>query len=286
MKYRVGKLHPLVLFAALLTAVALASSEINPVLSPASLVFALLAAAEFGFLKKSLMLFKVTLPFFIPLIVLNALFSGNGVTVLFNFFDHSVTLEAVMYGAFSIISLTAAMIWAGCLGEMIGPDETVFLFGRISPYLALIISMIIGLIPKMLDRMEEVRILRKINGNDKEKHAVLKDITAVVFQSLEMSLETASSMRARGYGVCRPKRLAPYKMRSYDCIALSVYAVCIALLIVSKASGYYYNVYPILSAPEMTWQTWMFYFAFAGIMLLPTVNETAQKIIWNKRKPV
>ncbi len=270
-------MHPAVTFILYIALIVMASSEINPVLTPVSLFCALGTMLIMGMGNKFFSLLKFTLPVLALVFVINSLFNGNGVTLLFDFFGRPVTLEAVLYGVFTIAAFMSVIIWATLLGELMGADEIICLFGRVSPRFALLLSMILGLVPSMLGRMHDIRDLR---GNEDSKRTRLNDITALVFWSLETSLETATSMRARGFGSGKARRLTAYRFRSSDAAVAIPALLCIAAMLALKIRGVDYDFYPLFRIPRYTAETAVYYICFTLLMLTPILRETKEIIRW------
>lgn len=279
MKKDIGQLHPAVSLILYLALIVLSSACISPILSPVSLISAILASVAVGQGKRFMPMLRLMLPTALVILFVTVLFNGNGVTLLFTVFNKPVTLEAVIYGVLSVISFAAVLLWACLLGNTLGTDEIIYLFGRVSPYSALLTGMVFGLVPTMLSRYDEIRDLRKA-GTVSKKTAV-GEMTALVFWSLEASLETAASMRSRGHGTGKPVHLTDYRFSQPDIAVAVLFLPLIVLLILAKALGYSYSVYPIFSLPQAKLQNVMFSAAFCMIMLIPFIHEIWEKIRWN-----
>ena len=79
--------------------------------------------------------------FFLGAAVINPLFNHNGTTILFFLNGQVITKEAVIYGFFMAIMLIAVLMWFRALSILMSSDKWLFLFGTVTPRLALVMSM-------------------------------------------------------------------------------------------------------------------------------------------------
>ncbi len=73
--------------------------------------------------------------------IANPLFNHRGSTALFYIGLNPVTLEALLYGVCSAGMLISVFIWFRCYLSLMTNDKFLYLFGRIAPATALIVSM-------------------------------------------------------------------------------------------------------------------------------------------------
>lgn len=63
--------------------------------------------------------------------------------------DNPVTLEAVCYGFAVGVMIMSVFYWFKCFNAVMSSDKFIYLFGRVIPKLALLLSMTLGFIPKL-----------------------------------------------------------------------------------------------------------------------------------------
>ena len=68
-----------------------------------------------------------------------------------------ITLEAIAYGLTAGMSLAALILWFGCYSEVMTSEKFLYLFGKIAPASALLISMALQLVPKLNRQLGEIR---------------------------------------------------------------------------------------------------------------------------------
>lgn len=145
---------------------------------------------------------------FLLIAAANPLFNHRGVTMLFLLFDQWFTLEAVCYGLVSAASLSAVIFWFSCYQTVMTSDKFLFLFGKLAPNVALLITMTLGLLPRLHERSAQIRTAQTLLAPEKKRllprlQAANRNLSALLTWSMENAVQTADSMKARGYGVRR-----------------------------------------------------------------------------------
>ena len=180
---------------------------------PASQVIALFSALAYAAqlngrqaMRKSLLWL---LPMVLTALIVNPAFSHEGATILTYFpTGNPLTLESIIYGVAAAILLAAVVIWFSCYSVVITSDKFVYLFGRIIPALSLVLSMTLRFVPKFKAQIHVVSEAQRCIGRDVSTGTVLRRIknamtilSIMITWSLENAIETADSMKSRGYGL-------------------------------------------------------------------------------------
>lgn len=103
--------------------------------------------------------------------------------------------------------LAAVVLWFSCWNTVMTSDKLMHLFGRVVPALSLLLSMTLRFVPRFQAKLREVTAARRGMGLYAEKGRLQKLKSAVtvfsvmVTWSLENAVETADSMKSRGYGL-------------------------------------------------------------------------------------
>lgn len=103
--------------------------------------------------------------------VLNPLFNHRGLTILCWLpGGNPLTLEAIAYGIAAAGMLAAAISWFYCLNRVFTTDKFVWLFGRIIPFLSLLVSMTLRFVPQFTARARAVaECQRDLRGREETK---------------------------------------------------------------------------------------------------------------------
>jgi energy-coupling factor transport system permease protein len=190
----------------------------------------------------------------VTVMVVNALVTRNGLTVIWRFGDLpvlgqvDVTLEATVYGA--VLGLRAfALVLCGALYTFaVDPDEVLRLFRRVSFRSALTATLATRMVPVLVrDSRRFADAQRCRPGRPASRVALMRAMTAGV---LDRALDVAAALEVRGYGAARRPQRSPAPYSRHDlAFAASALAV-VALAIAAKAAGLEpFAAYPSLHAP-------------------------------------
>lgn len=270
-----------------LSVLAVSMFSSNPVLSALALLGGILFCISLQ--KKSDI--KSNLGFYIPLFFLvaitNPLFSHNGVTPLFFLNGNPVTFEAFAYGVFISVMVIGVMLWCKCYSEVMTSDKFLYLFGKAIPKLALVLSMALRFIPMFKRQMKKVKSAQKTMGLYSARGIVDKVrssgrvFLAMISWSLENSMETASSMKARGYGKGKRTNFSLFRFTMRDLILLFVSLALMALTVVGMATRTTaFNFYPRISTLNLSPLAVIVYIAFGVLSFLPFAIEIRENIVW------
>ncbi|GHV02905.1 cobalt transporter [Clostridia bacterium] len=279
--------HPLTLFAFFACALVICMFTLHPVL----LAVCYLSGVGFYGMLAGRRKLAASLARSIPLTVLiaavNPLFVHRGETPLFFLNDNAVTLEAILYGAAAAVMLMSVFYWFKCYNEVMTSDKFIYLFGRVLPKLSLILSMALRFVSRFKRQYREIDDAQRAMGMYASKsltdrlRSAFRVFSALITWSLENSIETADSMRARGYGLRGRTSYNNFFWRRRDgfmlaFIVLTAGAV-IALLSAGRAGfGYYPTVTPIgFSVYDL-----LCYGALTVLLFMTVLLEMKEAVRW------
>ena len=226
-----------------------------------------------------------SLALFVIAAVINPIAVHKGVTVLFYVNDRPFTLEAVIYGLFAAAMLTAALYRLRSLSKALSSDKVLYLFGRISPKIALILSMTLRFVELLKQRWRRIQDTQKALGlyNDGNLIDAMKGrarvLSVLITWTLENGTITAESMESRGYGTGRRTSYATYRFHADDMILMLICATLTALTVVgimhSKAV-----YYPQLSMEIFTLWGIAGAAAFLLLSILPLIVNGKEAARW------
>lgn len=219
---------------------------------------------------------------FILIAVTNPLFSHNGATPLFFINDNRVTLEALIFGLVLGLMLLAVLFWFKCFNRVFTSDKILYIFGRFLPGLCLVFSMAIKFIPKLIDEFKQIHTCQKQMSTDKSPlRGYITSFSSVITRSLEESVQTHMSMRARAYGSQKRTHYGIYTFKVYD---LCCFALCTALFLLTLAPvamGFTrVEFYPYYSGIELTPWSAVSYSSYFALSILPFVYEVWGSVKW------
>lgn len=283
-----GNLHPAVLLAYIASLMGVVMFTRHPLVIALALtgaVFFLVAAEGIRSAKKPLGLSALLI---LLVTLTNPLFMHRGVTPLFVVFGKLVTLESLLYGAVSGAMLAAVILWFRGYSTVMTSDKFLYLFGRVFPKLSLILSMAFRFIPLFVRQIRGVYQVQKTMGMHDSR--ALSDrflggarvFSAVLTWALENAIDTADSMRARGYGLPGRTSFSLFSFGKADRIALTATLTLAGAAAFGAWTGALdFTYYPAISRPEMDMADPVVWILIGVMMLLPAMIETADRMLWN-----
>ena len=225
MKYRdsFDRCHPAVNFLYFALVLGFTMFLMHPVSLAVSIVSAAVYAVQLngaGAVKRSM---KCLLPMALLAAVVNPAFNHAGVTfIMYLPGGNPLTLESILYGLAASGMLLAALLWFSCVTAVLTTDKFVYLFGRIAPALGLVLSMTVRFVPRFAARFREARAARRCLAPAGQEGLIarLRELAAVlsamVSWSMENAMDTADSMKSRGWGLPGRTAYTVYRLTDRD----------------------------------------------------------------------
>jgi len=226
---------------------------------PVSLLVSLCSAVAYNLYLSGRNALRFSLRFILPMTVMAALvnpaFNHEGVTILTYLpSGNPLTLESIFYGVASAVMLASVITWFSCYNAVMTSDKFVYLFGRIIPSLSLVLSMTLRFVPKFKAQLNVVSEAQRCVGRDISDGSVLRRLknavtilSIMVTWSLENAIETADSMRSRGYGLHGRTAFSIYRFDDRDKAALCWIGFCGAYITAGWLSGFVsWRYYPTI----------------------------------------
>ncbi len=224
---------------------------------------------------------------FVILSLINPLVSHNGKTVLFFVNNAPITLESAVYGAVSAGTLVTVLYFFKSFSKIMTRDKLLYVFGRLSPKLALVLSMGLRYVPLFGERARRIGDSQRALGLYKEDNLFdkikgdLRVFSILITWALENGITTADSMAARGYGEGRRTHYSSFRFRRSDIFMLVLTLACTALAFTGLALGVLdFTFYPTLRLADATTLGVATYAAYGILVMLPIFTETEERIRW------
>lgn len=224
---------------------------------------------------------------FLLLTVGNPLFSHNGKTVLFVMNTNPVTLEALYYGAVMGLMLASSLYWFKSFTLTMTSDKILYIFGRISPKTALILSMTMRMLPLFREQAAKTDDAQKGMGLYKDENYIqkfkgkAKVFSVMLTWATENAVVTADSMASRGYSGERRTNYAIYRFTRRDAAFTALTALLAVPFIIALGKGTIeFGFYPSVTIPENTFLTVSAYVCYAILCFIPVITEAGDRIRW------
>ena len=256
---------------------------------PAYLLVGVLTGAIYYLLlngKKGWKTVLAMIPLFVFLAAINPLFNTLGTTRLFDLFGRPYTLEALCYGCALAGMFVTVLLWFGCYNKVLTGDKFTALFGNLIPSASLLLVMVLRLIPNLIRKTKQIAGARKSIGKGADKAPSIKEkvndsmavLGALTLWSLEGSIVTGDSMRARGYGTAKRTGFTIYRMKLSDWLWLALMTGLVSLIVAAAAMGQ--TGARFVPDMELSTTTWGLA-AYAGYLLIPSVLHIKEAIRWH-----
>ena len=238
-------------------------------------------AVKFGFL--------FILPMLIVTAAMNPLFNHAGRTIIEYLPDgNPLTLESIAYGIAAAAMLACVVSWFSCYNEVMTSDKFVYLFGRIIPALSLVLSMSLRFVPRFKAQMKVVSNAQRCIGRDasagnifqRARHGI-RILSIMITWALENAIETADSMKSRGYGLKGRTAFSIFKFDRRDTYAFVFLVLCGVYIVLGKFfGGLYFRYFPSIKGMSMGAYAVSLYIAYFALGIMPLFINIREDIKW------
>lgn len=282
--------HPVINF--LYFGILLAFSMLS--MQPACLIVSVICSVVYYVTLKGAkaikLLLRGMLPVFLLTVIINPAFSHEGITILCYLpTGNPLTLESIIYGIAAGFMIVSILLWFACFSEIITSDKFVYLFGKIIPALSLVLSMTLRFVPRFKEQFDIVRDVQKTLGRDTSSGQLIKRIrnaitcfSIVITWSLENAIETADSMKSRGYGLKHRTAYSIYRWEDRDKSMLGFLIFCgLFFLAGGLSNNLFWRYFPTIRGVLAKSVTLLLELTFALFCFLPIFLNRRESIKWN-----
>ena len=218
----------------------------------------------------------------IPLILLYAgiyaSYNHFGVTDLAaNFIGNEITLESIVYGLVLGTTAASTVMMLSCFLAVFSVDKIVYLFGKISPRLSLMLSVALRMFGRVRARASQIETARLGIGRGVRQGSLwrrmkngVRELSILITWTLESFIESGFSMKSCGCGMRGRTAFSIYRFDNRDrslVVALFACLIGLAAALMLDQTRIYYD-------PEIIWNrvtgwSYVFYGVYAVFLLLP-----------------
>ncbi len=262
---------------------------------PACLCISLVSAFRYSIHLQGRRAVKLALTTILPMMVLaavvNPVFNHEGATILTYLpSGNPLTLESMVYGGAAAMMLASVILWFTCYNAVMTSDKFVYLFGRIIPALSLVLSMTLRFVPKFKTQAQVVSNAQRCIGRDVSDGSVMQRmkhgitiLSILITWSLENAIETADSMRSRGYGLPGRSAFSIYRFAERDKAALGWLLGCGFYILTGWGmGGLYYRYYPTMQGVDMGAFPVSFLLIYLALCLTPIFVNRKEERAWKR----
>ena len=228
--------------------------------------------------KRAVLLDLAMLPLMAAYAGYYAFYNHFGVTGLsVNFIGNTLTLESLVYGGVIAVKTATVCMWMICVHSVVSSDKVIYLLGRVSPRLSLLLSLLLRLIPRVRKRCGRVEEAQRCIGRSVKQGNILRRIvnffrefSIVVTWTLEDLTGTGDSMRSRGYALKGRTAYSIYRFdnrdRSFVIALFAGFTVMLMAVLLDQTKTLYA---PEIQINPVSALSFIFYGAYAATCLLP-----------------
>lgn len=264
---------------------------------PVCLVISFFSAFIYSIYLNGQKSLKFNIKYMLPLLLLTALinpaFNHEGKTILTYLSNgNPITLESIVYGFAAAIMLISVICWFSCYNAVMTSDKFVYLFGRIIPAFSLIFSMTLRFVPRFKAQFKVVSQAQRCLGRDISNGSVwqrvrhgITIISIMVTWALENAIETADSMKSRGYGLPGRTAFSIYSFEKRDKIALIFYVCCCFYIVIgSITGGLEWRYFPSIEGALSSFYTISIYICYFAMCISPVIINLREDRKWKALK--
>lgn len=284
-----SKYHPLVNFLYFALVLGFSMVLTHPLVQGISLLCAIWYAVQCTGHRAVAFSLKFCLPMFLLTAIINPAFSHEGVTILTYLpTGNPLTLESILYGLSAGCMLVTVLLWFSSFNRVITSDKFIYLFGRIIPAMSLVLSMTLRFVPKFKAQLDAVVEAQKSIGRDvstgsafQRTKTAVTILSIMVTWALENGIETADSMKSRGYGLPGRTAFSIYRFDDRDRMALLWLVFCgLYLAAGTVAGGLYFRYFPSVKGAVINGLTLSFPFVFGLLCATPIFLNSLEDRAW------
>lgn len=284
-----SKYHPFVNLIYFTLTIGFSMTINHPLAQLISLVCAIVYVVSMQGRKSVGFLLKFCLPLMLLTAIINPVFNHEGQTILLYFSNgNPLTLESILYGVSSGCMMITLLLWFSAFSSVMTTDKLIYLFGRIIPALSLVLSMTLRFVPRFKMQMKNVADAQRCIGKDVSSTSLLNRtktaitiVSVMITWSLENAIETADSMKSRGYGLKGRTAFSIYRFEDRDKYALVWLVFCFLYILAGVLiSAFGFRYFPDIKYLNFDISTIPFYIIYFGLCITPVVLNTVEDRKW------
>ena len=274
--------NPFAIAVYYLTVVGIAMLCMHPILLTLSLLGAICSCALYARRTRHALFWGI----FALTTLLNPLLSHNGATVLLVLGDKPLTLESLVWGTVCGAGILAVLYWMTSLGAIMTEDRLLYLFGKLSPKISLVLSMALRYVALFSEQAAKIKQTQRVLGLYKDDNVIdrvrgeLRIFSVLLSWALENGIVTANSMTARAYGTGRRTHFSIFRWRVRDGILIALSLILGAATAVPLALGAVdFTFYPTMHLQSGALSL-ICYLSYGALVALPILIETEDTVKW------
>jgi len=232
--------------------------------------------------RKAIVFNTVLLPLVAVFAIYYSSYNHFGVTVLQrNFIGNNMTLESLVYGFVLGFVIAGVMIWLSCVYSVFTTDKVVYLFGKVSPRLSLVLAILLRMVPRIKKQARKMNTAQQGIGRGVSQGNILHRVcncirifSMLITWTVDALITVSGSMHSRGSLLRGRTAFSIYRFDDRDrafVVALFTCLTVTAMAVMLKQTDAFYA--PRIIFPPVTALSCLFYGAYAVFCLMPLLLE-------------
>lgn len=289
MKDSFATFHPIVNFVYFVAILLFSMVFMHPIFQ----VIALISAVVYSVMLKGKRAITFNLLYMLPLLLLmaamNPAFNHAGVTILFYLQSgNPITLESILYGVAAACMFVTVIIWFSCYNVVMTSDKFIYIFGRMIPALSLIFSMVLRFVPRYIAQIKVISSAQKCIGRDISQGNLLKRarngitiLSIMTTWALENAIETADSMKSRGYGLPHRTSFSIFRFDNRDRVVLGIIMGLIMVVLIGATMGENtIRFFPSIKGNAIRPFSVVIYIVYFVLCMIPVIINMVEAMKW------
>lgn len=235
-------------------------------------------------------LLKWCLPMVLLTAFINPAFNHAGTTILTYLGNgNPLTLESILYGLSAGALLATMLLWFSSFNRIMTSDKFIYLFGRLIPAMSLVLSMSLRFVPRFKNQLAAVTEAQRSIGRDvsagslwQRARVAVRILSILITWALENAIETADSMKSRGYGLRGRTAFSLYQFDKRDADLLRLFLFCGLLLLGGIRTGAFgFRYFPNIRSAALDGATLPFYAVYTAFCMIPILFNIREERRWN-----
>lgn len=284
-------LHPIVSFTYYAAVIIFSVILMNPVCIAVSALAALSYICVCFGIRSALKRFCAAIPFMLLTAAINAAFNHEGATILAYLpSGNPLTAESILYGLAAAAMLLSVIFHFSGFNATVTSDKLMYLFGRVSPALALMLTLTLRFVPRFSEQIKKTARARAavfgergkgIIGKAKEGISIL---SIMITWSMENAVDTADSMKSRGCGLRGRTAFSLFAFDGRDALAMTYILLMSGIIAAGAVNGaVYFRYFPTIAAGGGG-ASMIVVIAYAALNFMPLLIEIKEALAWRRLK--
>lgn len=261
----------------------------HPLAQGISIMCAVIYAVSINGKKSVIFLLKYCLPMVLLTAFINPAFNHEGATTLLYFPNgNPLTLESILYGFSAGVMIITTLMWFSSFNSVMTTDKFIYLFGKVIPALSLVMSMSLRFVPKFKSQMQIVTEAQRSIGRDVSNGSLFERtktaihiFSIMITWSLENAIETADSMKSRGYGLKGRTAFSIYRFEERDKYTLIWLSFCGLFIIAGTLlNAFGFRYFPDIRYAAFNMTTIPFYCVYSALCITPVILNLKGERKW------